>query len=273
MGHRGPHPEDPLLFRDGALPALRRAYEEVSWLLGRGYRLEFALRVAGEHHQLHARQRLALQRTVCDPERCAARRGKVVPIAEAGRGPWSVDGFNLIITLEVALSGGVLLRGGDRALRDLAGLRGSYHLVEETDAAIELLGAAIRALGPPAIRIWLDAPISNSGRLRARIAEQAASWPIPVEIDLVPDADPCLFGRERVISSDSVVLDECASFINLAPWILDNFLYGARDDVRDFAEEFAGRVKTRVADRPGIWIVDLDPDSRPGTPPDPRRGD
>lgn len=258
MGHRGPHPEDPLLFRDQALPVLRRAYEEVSWLLGRGYRLESALRVAGEHHQLHARQRLALQRTVCDPERCAARRRKELRIedGEAGRGPWALDGFNLIITLEVALSGGVLLRGGDRALRDLAGLRGSYHLVEETDTAIDLLGAALRALAPPAIRIWLDAPIANSGRLRARLAERAAGWPCPLEIDLVPDADPCLAARERVISSDSVVLDECSSWINLAEWILRN--------AGEFAGEFSGRVKGGVADRPGIWIVDLDPDRRHG---------
>ena len=262
MGHRGPHPEDPLLFRDQALPALRRAYDEVSWLLGRGYRLESALRLAGEHHQLHTRQRLALSRTVCGPERCAARRGKVLGPAEAGRGLWALDGFNLIITLEVALSGGVLLRGGDRALRDLAGLRGSYHLVEETDAALELLGLAVCALGPPALQIWLDAPIANSGRLRARIAERASGWPCPVEIELVPDADKCLAGKERVISSDSVVLDECASWINLAPWILENLWDPVPNEAREFAGKFAGRVKQGVADRPGIWIVDLDPDPR-----------
>lgn len=264
MGHRGPHPEDPALFRDRTLPTLRRAYEEVCWLLGRGYRLESALRLAGQHHQLHARQLVALQRTVCSPERCASRRGKALGSAEAGQGPWAIDGFNLIITLEVALSGGVLLRGGDRSLRDLAGLRGSYHTVDETDTAIDLLGIAVRALGPPAIRIWLDAPVSNSGRLRARIAERAASWAIPVEIDLVPDADQCLAGRERVISSDSVVLDECASWINLAQWVLENAWDRVGEDAREFAGEFAGRVKGGVADRPGIWIVDLDPDPRHG---------
>ena len=35
-----------------------------------------------------------------------------------------IDGFNLIITLEVALSGSSVLLGKDQVLRDLAGLRG-----------------------------------------------------------------------------------------------------------------------------------------------------
>jgi uncharacterized tellurite resistance protein B-like protein len=241
MGHRGPHPEDPRLFREKALPVLRAAYAEVSWLLGRGYRIESALRVVGEHHQLHARQRLALQRTACSEELCAARRAKALRPQQAGEGPWSIDGFNLIITLEVGLSKGLLLRGGDRSLRDLAGLRGSYHLVEETDTAIELLGTAIRILRPPAIRIWLDSPVANSGRLRARIGERAASWPAPVEIELAQDPDRCLVGKERVISSDSAVLDACASWLNLAAWIFTDL---------------------RPEPWPEPWIVDLDPGPR-----------
>ena len=46
-----------------------------------------------------------------------------------------VDGFNLIITIEVALSGGLVLDCADGTVRDLAGLRGSYHPVDETDGA------------------------------------------------------------------------------------------------------------------------------------------
>lgn len=80
----------------------------------------------------------------------------------------------------------------------------------------------------------------------------------------MPDADPCLAGRERVIASDSVVLDECASWINLAQRILEKVWEDSRGEVREFAGEFAGRVKAGFADRPGMWIVDLDPDPRRG---------
>lgn len=230
--HRGPHPEDPRLFGAAALPRLRAACHEVSWLLGRGYRLEPALRAVGEHHQLDARQRLAVQRSACSDGQQADRLRKSLPPERAARAPWAIDGFNLIISLEVALSGGVLLRGRDGALRDLAGLRGSYHLVEQTTSALVLLGAAVQRLGPERVQIWLDAPVANSGRLRARIAECAAAWQTTPAIELVPDADRDLAGRSGVVSGDSAVLDACASWINLASWIVTEHI-------------------------PAAWIVDL----------------
>lgn len=222
--HRGAHPEDAKLFGAAVLPKLRAASDEVSWLLGRGYRLEPALRAVGEHHQLDARQRLAIQRTACSPQAAESRRRKRLDAEGAAAGPWQIDGFNLIISLEVALSGGLLLRGGDGALRDLAGLRGSYHPVTETEDALVLLGAALTRYRAPAVQLWLDAPVANSGRLRARILEHAAAWPCPVVVELVPDADRALQGAERVVSGDSVVLDACASWLNLAAWLVAEHL-------------------------------------------------
>ncbi len=35
--HRGPHPDDAELFRADAIPRLRAAVADLSWLLGRGY--------------------------------------------------------------------------------------------------------------------------------------------------------------------------------------------------------------------------------------------
>jgi hypothetical protein len=76
-------------------------------------------------------------------------------------------------------------------------------------------------------QIWLDAPVSNSGRLRARLLERMADLDRPVDVDLVPDADRVLVGLERVVSSDAAVIDACASWINLASWIVSNHVPGA----------------------------------------------
>ncbi|WP_041219291.1 DUF5616 domain-containing protein [Desulfitobacterium dichloroeliminans] len=46
-----------------------------------------------------------------------------------------IDGFNLIIALEVTLSGSIIILGRDGVQRDLAGLRGSYKIIEQTDKA------------------------------------------------------------------------------------------------------------------------------------------
>src|SRR3954470_12015863 len=167
--HRGAHPEDVRLFDRTQLKRLKPAAEEIVWLLGRGYPLHTAVEVVGNHHQLEARQRLALQRMLCSPDQRGKRAAKAIERTDARGRTLLVDGFNLIITIEVALSGGLVLDCADATVRDLAGLRGSYHPVDETDGALELIGRELGALGPAHVRFFLDAPVCNSGRLRARI--------------------------------------------------------------------------------------------------------
>ncbi|AUX36661.1 MULTISPECIES: DUF434 domain-containing protein [Sorangium] len=217
---RGGHPDDPRLFGPEAVAKLRAAFEEVTWLLGRGYPLRTAIRTVGDHHQLAARQRLALQRSACSDAQRASRLARRAPASSLRGAEASIDGFNLIITLEVALSGGLLLRGPEGALRDLAGLRGSYAPIAQTDAAIDRLGAALSGAGAARARFLLDAAVPSSGKLRARILERLAAAPFALEAALVPDPDRLLVGAAGVISSDSVVLDRCAQWIDLAGEIL-----------------------------------------------------
>lgn len=66
-----------------------------------------------------------------------------------------IDGFNLIITLEIALSKGTLIRGSDGCIRDLAGLRGTYKLIDKTDYAIELIGKFLDEKSVPSVNILL----------------------------------------------------------------------------------------------------------------------
>jgi hypothetical protein len=222
--HRGAHPEDLRLFHASQLPRIFAAAVEVSYLLSRGYPPDPAFSFVGGHHQLHARQRLALRRIACSDAQKTVRGQQLLPIARAASGTLHIDGLNLIITLEVALSGGPLFRGRDGALRDLAGLRGSYHPVEETEEALRLVGECLTTLAAPAVAFYLDAPVANSGRLRARILEHAASWPFPVEVTLLPDADKALLGKDRVVSADGAVLDGCGSWLNLSSFLIERAL-------------------------------------------------
>jgi hypothetical protein len=127
-----------------------------------------------------------------------------------------IDGFNLLITLEVALGGGALFLGPDGALRDLAGLRGSYRVVPETAASLDACGAVLRASGVAYCRWFLDAPVSNAGALAATIRAWHATATIAGEVTLVPDADRALAGRREVVSSDARVIDEAVSWVALA---------------------------------------------------------
>jgi hypothetical protein len=218
--HRGKHPDDDRLFSPEPLAKIRVAAEEVGWLLSRGYPRAAVIDLVGGHHQLESRQRLALDRAVCSDAQYRRHVARELDPEDVARKPLRIDGFNLIITLEVALSGGALFVGTDGAVRDIAGMRGSYHTVEETDGALERVGAAIAKLRPSKTLWYLDEPVSNSGRLRAKILDHAARWKAPAEVELVPSADPILAKATRVVTSDSAILDECDSWFNLTGWIV-----------------------------------------------------
>lgn len=217
---RGPHPDDPRLFSGASLPMLRRAAEEVSWLLGRGYSPETAIAAAGNHHQLALRQRVAVSRSCSSDDARDRRIERCKASSQAAGQALHVDGFNLVIALEVALAGGVLVRGREHALRDLAGLRGTYHVTEETRPALELVGARLADMPPASVRFLLDRRVSNSGRLKALIESIAAAWPSAVSVELVPDPDPILAKLDWVVTADAMILDRCGRWVNLASEVI-----------------------------------------------------
>ena len=112
--HRGAHPSDERLFAPENLDALRTAVSELSWLLGRGYQSKSALKLVGDRHNLRERQRLAVARAACSDEARAARLARETGASKVEGAELIVDGFNLIITLEAALGGGVLVMCRDR---------------------------------------------------------------------------------------------------------------------------------------------------------------
>lgn len=212
---RGYSPDDKRDFSGEALPKLRRAGDELYFLLNRGYPVKGASTFVGNHHLLSERQRVALTRVVSAREDIAVRRSKqLAPEAVAGA-EVHIDGFNLIITLEVAMSGSPVLRCMDGTCRDLAGLRGTYRLIGRTDAAIRAVISRLQSLSVSRAVFWLDAPVSNSGRLKVRIAELAEEAGLPVGIELVPNVDAVLYDLPNAVTSDSAILDRCPSWLNL----------------------------------------------------------
>jgi hypothetical protein len=187
--HRGAHPEDDKLFAVKHLPDLRQAVTDLSWLLGRGYAPAAALKLVGDRFSLRQRQRLAVGRASCSDEQRANRQSRRLPLEQVRGAELMVDGFNLTITLEAALSGGVLIASRDGCWRDLSSVHGSYRSVAETEAAICLVGELLAKAEPCAVTWLFDQPVSNSGRLAWRIRELAAkhNWPWSVEVVMDPD--------------------------------------------------------------------------------------
>lgn len=219
--HRGAHPEDAKLFARGQWPALQGAGIDLGWLLDRGYAPRSSLALVGDRHGLTDRQRLAVARCSCSHEQAEQRAAhQVAPNALAGAELW-IDGYNLLISIESALGGGIILEARDGCYRDLASLHGTYRAVSETEPALRLIGEALAAWRVGSCRWLLDRPVSNSGRLKTRILELAAAhgWAWEVQLEFNPDK-PLRETAAVVATSDSAVLDRCARWFNGAREII-----------------------------------------------------
>lgn len=223
--HRGPHPQDGKLFAPAALDKLRTAVADFSLLLTKGYAQKSALKLVGDRFSLTDRQRLAVMRCACSDHQLASRTEREIPIADLAGGTIVIDGYNLLITVEAAMSGALVLKGRDGCLRDLAGIHGTYRKVTETIPAVQLIGRFLKEVGVDKAEWLLDSPVSNSGRLKTLIGELAQQSEWNWEIGLLPSPDAALARTDlTVATSDSAVLDRCRRWVNLARAIIESKL-------------------------------------------------
>ncbi|QDV48195.1 DUF434 domain-containing protein [Gimesia fumaroli] len=231
--HRGAHPQDRGLFDLNAAPALRRATGDLNWLLTRGYASTSALKLVGDRYELNTRQRLAVARCACGEKEATRRQQHQLPTQDLAQQELWIDGYNVLTSLEAALSGGVILHAHDGCFRDMASMHGSYRKVAETIPAIQILGELMAEWEVATCRWLLDQPVSNSGRLKTMLREISEERGWNWEIDLVPDPDPVLIGSDQIVASaDSQILNQAERWFNLARTAID-------------------------ARAPDAWIVDL----------------
>jgi hypothetical protein len=217
---RGDAARDRQLFGGEQLAPLRAAVHDLSWLWSRGYAPHASIEIVGNRYQLYQRQRTAVRRSSCSDASLSSRRERERPLE--GCTQLAIDGFNLLITIESALSGGLLLLGRDGCLRDLASIHGTYRSVEQTPVAIELVADHVLESGVRSVEWLLDRPVSNSGRLRRLIEEHASREGLENVVKLVDDPDPILAThRDTVVSSDARILDGACSWVNLARWVVE----------------------------------------------------
>ncbi len=241
--HRGAHPEDDEQFASAQMPTLRDAVYDLAWLRTRGYGDSASLKLVGDRYRLKRRQRNAVARSACGD---AARIHRLVrrrePPSLAGR--WiDVDGFNVLISVEGLLGGAYLFVGRDRAYRDVDPVQGTYRIVAETEPAIRSVRDTMKALGVSGFTWWLDAHVSNVGRLKTRLADLAPSG-VGWEIEVQETVDEVLAGSGRIVAtSDSAVLDRGQAWCSI-----EQAIWARRDaaaNVRDLRPRNRGHHTSR----------------------------
>ena len=219
---RGAHPKDLDCFDERELPRVRQAVADMSWLLERGYPARRAQSLVGDRYALRDRQRMALQRCAAGEEKSRRRRNSAVDESALEGRTVAVDGYNVLLTLEAALSGGVLLLARDGAIRDLAAMSAHYRRVQATGPAIALLKQFFERSGCCNVHWYLDRPVANSDRLRRLIEEEVRGAVPPWTVELVDQVDRVLAtGGDLVATADSGIIDCAGQWLNLARAIVE----------------------------------------------------
>lgn len=216
--HRGVHPKDEKLFAPEFRPTIGQAIIDLYFLYSRQYSESIALRLVGDHFLLHKRQRFALQKIVSSKDEINNLFQSEINEQKAIGQHLAIDGFNLLIFMEVLLSDGFIFQCLDGTYRDIASVHGSYHQIIETDEAILQLGKFLQRLQPKSLTWFLDRPVSNSGKLANHLREisQQEGWNWTVEIVSNPDQAMLALKQTVLISNDRIILSRSENWYNLS---------------------------------------------------------
>ncbi|MEL6942720.1 MAG: DUF434 domain-containing protein, partial [Bacteroidota bacterium] len=195
---------------------------DLCFLLTRDYGIKSSLQIVGNRYKLNKRQRSAIQRICASEQQIQQRKHTQINHAKVIDSTVEIDGFNLLILLESALSGAYIFKGRDGTIRDISSVHGTYKRVRQTERAIQLIGDTLKELQVKKVKWYLDRPISNSGMLKQRLLEISEINEYGWEVELVFNPDQELVKSEQVIiSSDGWILDQVKQWFNLGGYIIE----------------------------------------------------
>jgi hypothetical protein len=197
------------------------AAKDLRYLLERGYHRESALKLIVDKYQLSTKQKLLLYRAVYDSSTAAKHKEKIVTADRIIDSNLAVDGYNVMITVESGLQGGLLVICDDGFVRDISAVHGKHRITSITERALSIILKAVQELKPAKINFFFDAQVSKSGELASYVRRILKGSGLTGDACAVERADVSTldFG-EVVATSDSVLISKAGAVFDLAGEIL-----------------------------------------------------
>jgi len=196
---------------------LWKAADDFRFLLNRGYPRDASLELIGNRYSLDRDHRHLLRRGVFPASLAEERRDKKVSLKEIRGKAVAIDGYNCLITLESALKAKAILLADDAFIRDISGVSGTYRESPKTTQALGLLIDLLIAAVPAEVLFLLDAPISASGKLAARIRGLMKEQGLLGDAQAVKVPEQIMIGYQGIIAtSDTALIDQSEQVFDLA---------------------------------------------------------
>ncbi len=200
---------------------IRAAVHDMHYLLSRGYAEKSSVKLVGHHYRLNARQIMVMQGMSASKQAISLRSEKSLPAEQLLQKTVIIDGFNLLIIMESALSGAYLFEGLDGYYRDISSVHGTYKRVKKTEEALLLIGKTLQELCITKAIWYFDAPVSNSGRLKTILYELSITHNFEWEIHLDNNPDKVLAQSNHiVITSDAWILNNAMMNFNFMQYFI-----------------------------------------------------
>ena len=173
--------------------------------------------MVGNRYQLTSDERHLLHRGVFSDRDAGLRQKKKIPLEKIRGKDLVIDGYNVLITIEAALSGRPLVLGNDGFIRDISGVSGNFRKTEKTETALQLVSNLLKRIKPRQTLFLFDSPISMSGELAQEVRERLKRENLPGDAMAVRVPEKILIGFPGMIAtSDTVIIDQSKRVVDLA---------------------------------------------------------
>lgn len=209
------------MFSEVIISALR----DYRYLLDRGYPRKASLDLVGNKYQLTRTERSILYRGTSDAESASRRYDK--RIEKPLKGTILIDVYNILFLIGNYLQGRPVFICDDGLLRDAGELRGRFSNKKVWSRALELLEKFMTGNPDLTFLLYIDAPVSNSGKLGAGFRNFMSKHQLSgssyvcnsPDRRIVEEAGP----KDIIATGDSVIIDQSgARVFDLSMYLLKN---------------------------------------------------
>jgi hypothetical protein len=205
---------------------LAEAVKDLRYLLARGYNRTPAVRFVGDKYRMNLRERYILMRGVFDEAEVENRRMKLVKMSEIGGEKVSIDGYNVLITVESILAKKPIIRCDDFIFRDISAVFGKHKITERTIQALRLIMKSLKEYRAGEVRFLYDKQVSKSGLLASTTRVMIAEFGLKGTATTMQKADVETLGSGgTTVSSDTVVIQKAKRVVDLAGEIVNQLSY------------------------------------------------
>jgi hypothetical protein len=194
---------------------LKEASRYLLMLASMGFSRDQSLRIVSEKFSLRKEDILLLKRVIRWPDESLRNALKKIPPFLAGGRSISVDGLNVLVTVEEILSGKPVYLSTDGFIRDARAAYSSYRPGNMTDEAIREVIRELVEIGAGYVEIIFDSPHPGSGKLASMVrdimSEMGVDWSCRAE----KDADSAVARGEISASSDVSVIEKAKAVLDI----------------------------------------------------------